>query len=232
LITICSGMMRSASTWAFNIARMISQGLYGDVQAQYCNIGDIDAVIANASGPMVIKAHYPSRDAMVGILSGRFRNIYTIRDPRDCYVSRRAFVPTETPAESLSVIMAAKPYAEVFLSFPDRSLIIRYEDVISSPAHVIQSIGEYMGAGISITQAQIMSRNTSPKEVKKFTACFRNMATTATADGHLVEENTQFHSNHITDGRAGRWKTDLLAEDRDFVLTEEMTEFAEMLGYE
>jgi hypothetical protein len=183
---ICSGMMRSGSTWSFNIVRLIMQEMFGNVHTTYANYDDIDKVIARLNGLAVIKAHFPSKKVVADILDSKVMNVFTARDPRDCYVSRRAFQGNESKGDSLRLIKNSELYATAFLSKPETTLFVMYENIVCNPIREIQRIGEYLGCEITQDGAENLHAITNPEAVKELTSGFDGMAGIYKRDGHKV----------------------------------------------
>jgi hypothetical protein len=236
--TIISGMMRSGSTWSHNVTRMILTAVFNNVRVCYANLDDMDQLLDVADNtsdfPIILKAHYPNERALAGIMSGKYKNIFTYRDPRDCYCSRRSFRPGEDRMEAIEKVKHSMPYAEVFLT--DRnSMCVKYEDITIHDEFTVAKMATYIlsPADLYLDQkiTDWIAEQVRPNAIKEYIATFDQLDSIVADQDHKVDVNTQFHDNHITDGRDGRWRTDLLPEDRDMVYNE-LNEFAEMLGYD
>jgi hypothetical protein len=204
---------------------------YGGISTYYANYDNIDGLVAKVSGRTIIKAHFPSEQVVKDIVGLKLKNIFTVRDPRDCYVSRRAFQENETKEESVRLVKNSEAYAMAFLSNPQSTLFIQYENIVEQPEVEIKRIGEYLGAPLSDIDCKHIHDITKPESVKKLVTEFDGMGSAIIErEGHKLDIHTQYHDNHITDGRPGRWKDDLTGDDLIIVL-EELDELVKMLRY-
>src|SRR4029079_19176758 len=99
-ITICSGVMRSGSTWAFNVCRLLAQ-----IRAKELNVphgiaylpeDKIDLFFREQAdkvpGPTVVKVHTITQGILDTLKTNRARAVCTYRDPRDCVASLMTFM--------------------------------------------------------------------------------------------------------------------------------------------
>ena len=118
---ICSGILRSASTWAFNVCRLIASSLakQNNLPLLDCGYKDTTALDEllkkNGSGIAVVKTHAPSKFALEFILTGAVKNICTIRDPRDCVASQQLFHDDETFEQSVYLLKNNLHYVDIFM---------------------------------------------------------------------------------------------------------------------
>ncbi len=89
-IVICDGMIRSGSTWSFNVCRLM-----GDLLAKrrgqahgsaYLDRNTLDQFLVTQAyvreGPAIVKGHELGPVALDWIHTGRAKAVCTIRDPR------------------------------------------------------------------------------------------------------------------------------------------------------
>src|ERR1044071_4352147 len=94
-LILCTGMMRSGSTWSFNVCRLLAQvaarqeGL--PFWSGYLTLEQCEQFLTqsdgNFPGPTVIKAHGIGTVAQRYLKNGQAQAICTFRDPRDSVVS-------------------------------------------------------------------------------------------------------------------------------------------------
>src|SRR5580704_11060212 len=98
-IIICDGVIRSGSTWSFNVCRLLGH-LLAKRRSQRCGMACLreqsleqflQAEANLRDGPAVIKVHEVGPVAREWIRAGRAKAVCTFRDPRDCVASDMAF---------------------------------------------------------------------------------------------------------------------------------------------
>ena len=232
MIILCSGMMRSASTWSYNIARQVLLcGLSGQratVGVGYEEGERLEKAIFDASAPNVygiFKTHSMTNRVIQLINIGAVRNIFTIRDPRDAVLSRNRFVD-ETIETSIarikSSILPAKHFAK------SATLFLRYDDIVNSPAAVIDAIAKHIDVELPVDVIdQLVDKNSRDNVELKVANMECDSFSIDVPTGHKVDMLTGYHENHITDGRTGGWKKSQYKK----ILKREMKEEVYFLGY-
>src|SRR4051794_18506060 len=94
-LVLCTGMMRSGSTWSFNVCRLLAQvaAKQRDLPfwSGYLTLQNCEKFLTqshgNFPGPTVIKAHGIGLMAQRYLRDGKAAAVCTFRDPRDCLVS-------------------------------------------------------------------------------------------------------------------------------------------------
>ena len=112
MIIFCSGMPRSASTWSFNVCRLILQAVSREYRADF--VGENEKVdqylqeknVLSQNLDFLLKTHIPGSFALELIESRQAKNICTYRDPRDSICSRLQFqsVPFKIACNNISLL--------------------------------------------------------------------------------------------------------------------------------
>lgn len=208
---ICSGVMRSASTWAYNFLRVvISLRAEQDGQPFECAYSDdLDELLTGPyieqPGFAVIKTHNLGREhyARRVIDQGGLQNVCTVRDPRDCVASRQEF-KKESLETSLAMVKASFDGLQ-FMG--NRTLWVDYVSIKRDPKSVGLAILKYLQYKTPDDEAfveGIVSEMTPEKMAE------RSAAVTAPQ----ADDVTQLHRNHIHGGEIGRWAKDFNGHDR------------------
>jgi len=211
-VILCSGMMRSGSTWSFNAARAVAYIAAESVglpfAAMYLDGDSLDSFLAErvaVPGVVVIKSHSVTPYALGLAQADQARNICTFRDPRDSVASRQLF-KDETLSDSITQVRAS--VAPMF-AFSEETLFVDYQDVMTRPAWAVGRIGDYLSVQLGETYHQVIADELS---IEKMDA-----VSDATSG---IDPTYQLHHNHIHGGKIGRWEEELSAGDRSRVCAE------------
>jgi hypothetical protein len=216
-LVICSGIKRSASTWSFNVCRHLAEARARVTGARFLSeyANHTDDLIKRLSGEAaakdgdligVIKAHEPGKGTVGSIRRGKIRNVYTIRDPRDCLASMEQFwqrEKNETFERRINEFLFWLRYAEIFLA-DGASHVVRYEDMIGDPAAEIRRIAKYLDLKCDAALIADIAEKTSPEASQSLIDEMNKGK--ADADGRLFNSLTQLHERHLGGGTVGRWR--------------------------
>ena len=199
-IVICSGVMRSGSTWSYNVSRALL-GLAANkfdltLYASYLEGAGLDDFLltddALFPGAAIFKSHLLGFHARQLIAAGIVKNIYTVRDPRDCVASRKTF-KDESLEDSIRLV---KQSFDTVMSLNSSSLMIKYDHIIKEPEQVIKDIAAYLLMDFTKLDeiAESISEELSVKEM-------RSKSSSVSGIDPLME----LHENHIGDTSTGKW---------------------------
>ncbi len=101
-LVICNGVIRSGSTWSYNVCRLLAELLAKrrgeSSHGGYLNALDLEkslqAEVYFRQGPAVFKAHGTGPLISEWIRTGKAKAVCTLRDLRDCVASDVAFMNT------------------------------------------------------------------------------------------------------------------------------------------
>ena len=206
MIALCTGIMRSGSTWSYNVARIIAQQVSNVLYGGYVSGPGLTDSIKEVppGGSAVYKCHNPPDPAVYGIREGKYKAIITIRHPLDCVASRQQFID-EPLITSVSYIK--ENIARVHMSMGGvPPLVIRYEEMIAAPLFHTGLIGMYMGYDLSGVMIEKISKETDMETTKKFCAAIKRGRGVVEDGDHLIDVETALHHNHIKDGKVNKWQ--------------------------
>lgn len=218
MIVFCSGMPRSASTWSYNVCRLLLQqadrlgfaGYVGEEQA-------VDTYLRNyeGTGDLVIKAHLPGEFALSLIQSNQAKNIYTYRDPRDSICSRLGF---DQNSHFDQVLLNQLAVWHLYCWYRDNSetLFINYDEVMQSPHLIIKQIADYLNVELTPLDYEAIDQETNLEHSRKIADSVAQLGEKQAfqAIGHAVDRTTLLHAGHISTGKTGRWQTELDPEQQ------------------
>jgi hypothetical protein len=231
-------MMRSASTWSFNVCRLLADS-YATLEgmpsfSDYIDYTDLDEFLREritAAGISVIKVHSPGMLALQLIYSGEVKNICTIRDPRDCVVSMKEF-QNESLSKAIEWIKANLYYVGHYRA-SGNTLFVRYEEMINNPIVKIEAIAKYLEIDTDKKLLAEIADKTNINNLKKISDDLetRPPETLLRDRGHLVDPLTQIHETHFQGGVCGRWRNEL-TRDEIRIVNDEFNSWLIELGYE
>jgi hypothetical protein len=236
-IIFCSGMMRSGSTWSYNVCRIIGMLIAEQTQSTlYCGYRDsksLDEFLREKidSAIVVYKLHSPASLALELIRNKNAKNICTVRDPRDCVASRQ-LIADESLDVSINFIKDNLYYVDLYKQI-NNTLFIRYEEMILHPLEQIREIADYLGIRLPTDILLEIDKQTSLHNAKKIcdSLKYKPRESLLNVGQYLTDPVTCLHENHIHGGVCGRWKTELSREQIDRVV-KEFTQWLISLEYE
>jgi hypothetical protein len=240
-LVICNGIVRSGSTWSFNVCRLLAQIRAGRRDEKYIS-GFIDGkdlekffdtLAFTFDGMGVFKTHTTGPVAREWIRLGRAKAVCTFRDPRDCVASDLPFMNQgfDTSVQRVAIGLRALDGHPAF----GRTLFIRYEDMFNDRAEHIRLIAAYLHIPVDRATVDAIEQQTSLENCRKLCAQIPSMGTDVApmldTIPHRRHLETLLHENHIGKVTPGRWKTDLTDSQRKSV-NELFSHSLLTLGYE
>ena len=239
-IIFCTGLIRSGSTWSYNVCRMIGTALAGQVKMPFwCGYRDaqhldslLDELTTKTNAIAVIKTHWPSQRVLEFMQHESVRNIYTIRDPRDCVASRQ-LKTKDTFENSLHLIVKNLSAYFPYYRQCRNTIFIRYEEMMKDARPCVNSIAAHLGVRLHDSVASHILEGTSMESAKRISESLsaRGPDTLIHDRDHLVDPLTMLHDNHIQGGTCGRWREEYNAEQKK-VLMKALQPWLIVLGYE
>jgi hypothetical protein len=153
----CAGMLRSASTWQYNVAADLLEGC-GVAERGGFVTGDRALEERIATGrSLVVKLHRPCDLALEDARRGA-KVLYIHRDLRDVAASAMR-VRRFTLEEMLGtgVLDNARRFREIWTALP-AVLVQRYEDVLADPAAGVAEIAAFLGLGVPRERIEAVTR--------------------------------------------------------------------------
>jgi hypothetical protein len=238
-IVICNGVIRSGSTWSFNVCRLLGELLAHrrgqDFQSVYLETRGLDQFLLNKallqSGVGVIKGHAVGPVALDWIRTGKAKAICTYRDPRDCVASDIPFWGKGFEA-SLERVAGSFRMLPIYNDF-GRTLFVRYEEMMHDRLCQIRRIAAYLEIVLDPKEVAWIDSTTNMQSSKKIADELPNRTGgfDTITDERRRDCVTLLHANHIGSGRVGRWRQDLTPEQGQ-VVTQKFQGVLQVLGYE
>lgn len=204
---LIAGIPRSGSTWLYNIVRIMLQGRYASVNAQWIeDIGECELSEAN-----VIKLHEPDLNWQ----QRANRILLSKRDLRDIAASLVSMGWARSDADLIDAARNARQMHDFWASYA--SLDLRYEDALADRIHAVRQV------------ASALSFDLSDDELAEIAAKVPQKANFVGSGGY--DPMTLLHPNHVNDGRAGRWREQIAPRVADAIWDENST-WLKANGYE
>jgi hypothetical protein len=212
-VIICTGMLGSASTWLFNVIRLIEKKCNRSVAGEYADelTREFLLRLARAPGTFIIKSHHPRQSLLSAIHFGRLPVLLTIRDPRDAVASLmkrfgRNFDGAVTHVESSAATL-------MFIESVSNPMILRYEQEFFADWRTVSRVSAFIGSALSPEDAQSISRALSREQTLQLIDQKINDGTLNVGNpGTSCDPETKWHPHHIGDGRVGKFKDVLIPE--------------------
>jgi hypothetical protein len=240
-IVICDGIIRSGSTWSFNVCRLLGH-LRAKQRGQSFGIAclgsdsldhflQVQASLGNGSA--VIKVHELGPVALQWIHAGWVKTVCTFRDPRDCVASDIVFWGAGFHPSVQRVMRSLECLHKSHRDF-QHTLFVRYEEMIDKPLSQIRRIAEFLDVPLEQKQLESIDAQTNINASRKI--CQELSARPADqidigAGNHRRDRVSLLHDNHIGNAKVGRWKAELTAEQGQ-LLSQMFRPSLEALGYE
>ena len=238
-LCICNGVIRSGSTWSFNVCRGLVQE-HATQHNQACGSTYLPAdqletfvtqLWQTAPGSTVVKAHELGPSALAAIHAGSAKAVCTFRDPRDCVASDLEFMGTDLNECILRVNMTLE-----FLKYFQTTrniLLVRYEDMIADRRREIRRIAAHLGINATASVVSRVDDKTNLQSSRNLCRSLKDRPESSLINiqSHRVDPITHLHENHISDAKVGKWKTIFIPEHGRW-LTEYFSSWLLKLGYE
>lgn len=197
MLVLCTGMIRSGSTWSYNVVRQLLARSATHVHATY---SDSPTEVLQQHGldadHVVVKCHDPDQAGRVLIKQRLCRTIYTYRDPLECLASGAdvgmAFTPT------LARLKASLELFEFQQAAGDVH-VVWYDEIVGRPRDRVRAIADYLQLGASDEDVDGVAEMLSRENVRS--AIRGKGKPAARQDGHgpLWDLGTLFNGQHVRD---------------------------------
>jgi hypothetical protein len=204
LIVLISGPFSSASTWVYNVVSSILSTFVAESSfALYA--GDASYLLANAPlrfDNLIIKAHFVDSNLIRFLTRFDTRIIVTSRDPADIVVSYHRRSNNEIHSIIRDISRSWASITEAQTLFP--ALTLRYEDCFTSTRSSLDAIASFLGREVSDSKLDTIFENHQIDTLRK--SLSSGESDQALSITHSPDHKTQWHLDHIGDGRIGRGK--------------------------
>lgn len=229
---LCVGLYSSASTWLYNLLSLLLAehalrykksltSLYADDMNQ---LGLRSLVNEDA---FVIKSHRPS-DRLIRLTQSLSVPMFlTLREPRDAVTSLMDRFGTSFE-QTLADVAASASRLRLLAQHPD-SMCLRFEDRFFSRSAVVSNIAARLALDTPSDIRKQIERSVSRSAITLQIAQADRRGAFKTV-GDAEEMLTQWHRDHVGDGRSGKWPRRLSASQAATVRAATAS-YRRMFGY-
>jgi hypothetical protein len=200
VLILCTGMIRSASTWSFNVVKqliarnpepMTMVGGYADAIER--------AMLEHGGGAdhLVLKCHNPDALGRAMIKQRLCRTIYTFREPLDVVVS--AHSATDDHIEATTERIRASLDLLCFQIEAGGVRCLWYDDIVARPRDCVQAIADYLGLGLPAPAVDEVAERLSRDNVRRLIKAQAKSAPQTDRGDTQWDSGTLFHDHHIRD---------------------------------
>lgn len=216
-IVICNGMIRSASTWSYNVVLHLMRaaagaGVYGDYSED--TRAFLDAAPAGTRY-RVLKCHMLDETARELITGGRAKVIYTCRDLADAAASFMRMFQFDFEHTLLALQGALELYK--LHRENGKALILGYRGITQQPLEAIGRIAVHLGIEAAPEALREIGERTSLESAR---ARVNDLKSGIDADKlvrfdrFVHDRETLLNLDHIRDGRSGYGRSQLTEEQQ------------------
>jgi len=238
-LTLCSGVVRSGSTWAFNVCRLLNQlkaeQLGRPHESHFRDTRSLELTLKQINQPdnqtiYTIKTHTITQNVIDFLINHNIKNVCTLRDPRDCVASEFLFHQESIEAAVTKVLNTIK-FLAVYVQIGN-VLFIRYENMIKDPKQYIKIIANYLDIVCDDKVINYIYEQTNIEKSKQISEQLTSQPKdTFRQEGNdYVDKKTYLHTGHVQGGQVGRWQTDLTTEQQAYV-NAQLKPWLDLLGY-
>jgi hypothetical protein len=202
-------MYASASTWLYNVVRMLNASDTSiSLQTHFFGARSDFAGFDKHGVTNIVKSHEIEQDAAISELARRSEKIIvTIRDPRDAVASLMLYHRYEF-SRALSHVTDA---ARLCVTFGNevRALLLAYETGFFDERATLDLIAKHLALQIEARRLDEIFDASRRPEVEKFISRLGQLpgALQDRVSGDMLDPTTHWHSYHAgRTGEIGRWK--------------------------
>jgi Sulfotransferase domain len=206
MVILCDGMVRSGSTWSFNVALHLIRSCDPNRKA-FGTYSENPAVLAAAIKPrrssLVIKSHNLDPFARELCAADAIKTIYTWRQPYDAAASCVQMFGFSVPDSIAALRNALRIWS--FHRATNSACIVAYEEIVTEPFAAIERIADYLGLAIESAQLRGIAEEVSFERVRRYSNSLGQLepARLARINGSVFDRTTLLHQNHIRNGASG-----------------------------
>ena len=215
MIISCLGMQSSASTWVYNVVRAILKA--SDIEhAAFMGetFGDLRKADTFGHRRAVIKAHrFEGGMTKLIQLAGR-KLIISVRDPRDATASLvQRFGASVNNCAATTNRSIANIYSIAALA---DHICFYYDDYFSESVENVAKICAYLELPLPDSTIGAIFEKYKADSVRSFIATIDGLPSDqkiSESDNDVADRDTQFHKNHMTDMKTGKWTSVFAGDD-------------------
>jgi Glycosyl transferase family 2/Anp1/Sulfotransferase domain len=245
----CFGLQRSGSTWMFNLVREICHAAGIDHLSQYRESVDNLGWAEAGSRLIVSKSHSQWGNYIPFFAANDAKGVITVRDPQDAVASlmERRLEGTEHAFEGAMADVVHSARRQLVFSRELSLPVFRYEDGFVGRPDTFNKIAAMLDVTLPDTTRDEILAKLAPDSVREILKTLESAARelgrevwdhdpAALGDVALAPPierliEGQWHPNHIGDGRTGKFR-DVLTAEQEATILERTAEFRRHFGYE
>lgn len=226
----CFGQHGSGSTWLFNLSREICSAAGVPFVSVHRDSKANLPWDAPGSPLIIARTHNPMKDFEDYVVESGAPAVITVRDPRDALVSFRQRFPESLARDFDQALRAIAHSARRLVALHKRRAlpVFRYEDGFIGQRDTFVRIAAMLGLEIADAQRDAILAGLAPEAVRKTIATLEQAG--AIRGEAVWDRETHWHANHVGDGRIGKFRDALSAEEQ-LRIEDETREFCEHFGY-
>jgi GR25 family glycosyltransferase involved in LPS biosynthesis/tetratricopeptide (TPR) repeat protein len=227
----CCGQHGSGSTWLFNLVREICRAERLDFVS--CHRESAARLPRDGLGSrlLVVKSHNPMPDLRALIAGSAAPAVITVRDPRDAVVSYMQRFPHSLAIGFDEALEAIEYSAQALLALSRlRDMpVFRYEDGFIGRAATFDRIAALLGTRPTGERRADILAGLAPDAVRR---TISSLEAAGAIRGEAVwDPETQWHANHVGDGKVGKFSR-LLSLQQQREVIRRTAEFCRRFGYD
>jgi hypothetical protein len=218
-VVLCNGMVRSASTWSYNVVikllrAALGEGVYGGYNE------DISQFLASAPPTAtyrVLKCHTLDTAGRRLAESGEAKVIFTCRNLADASVSFMRMFHYDFEHTFSALQSSLELYR--FHQRGRKALILGYQEITARPLESVTKIAEYLGVTAPGEILERVTEETSADRARERVEQLKEQLKTQGEPDRLVhvdrfiyDPETLLNLDHIRDGRSGYGRASLTDE--------------------
>ena len=245
----CFGLQRSGSTWMFNLVREICQAAGIDHVSRYRE--SVDNLRWDEVGDrlMISKSHSQWGNYIPFFAENDAKGVITVRDPRDAVASlmQRRLEGRERGFDRAMADVAHSAWRQLVFARELALPVFRYEDGFVGRPETFNKISTLLGVTLPDARRDEILAKLAPEAVRGIVRTLEKAAESigqqvwqhdtdkltdvALAPGieRLIEG--QWHRDHIGDGRTGKYR-DVLTAEQEALIMECTADFRAHFGYD
>jgi hypothetical protein len=211
-------MIRSASTWSFNVSLEILRAQQRLVVGAHSRSFERSRKVTDPQSDLVFKTHVLDRLARQMLLDRTAKAVYTYRDPLDAIVSGMSIFGISF--DQMFKHMSISIDTLVQLLDMKAGLFIRYDDVMSDASLQVDRIADYLEHPLSPCQVSSIVELTGRERMRKISEHFETLPADrifAAPGNWAYDKHTLLHRRHIQDSRTGKGREQLRPNERNLV---------------
>ncbi|MBI3513619.1 MAG: sulfotransferase domain-containing protein [Proteobacteria bacterium] len=227
MLVLCTGMIRSGSTWSFNVVKQLLARAAPAVRGGYADeVGEALRLHGAAADHLVVKCHAPDVLGRAMIKQRLCRTIYTYREPLEAVVS--AIGLKNSHLEEATARIKASLELLRFQIEAGGVRCLWYGDVVENPQACVEAIAEYLGLALPPEAIVEVAERLSRENVRRLIKAQARSASQTSRGGALWDSDTLFNDHHIRDNPAD--PAHVLSDRQVAFVTAQLGDFVDRAG--